>query len=149
LISEVEYYPLLSRLAEMGLCYKANNCWQIKSELLADFVVKTNQRGRGRIWQSKENEHVWQGLTELELSLPQAAALRFFLRHPYRQLSKADMMREIWPDEWPKVEDSRLDELIWQLRRRLEPDPIRPCYLVNGGQQSNGCYQFFPEGRAR
>ena len=40
-----------------------------------------------------------------------------------------------------------MEQVVAGLRRKIEPDPSRPCYLVNWRGTPEGGYQCFPEGR--
>ena len=38
---------------------------------------------------------------------------------------------------------------IAELRKKIEPNLARPCYVVTWRGRPEGGYQFFPEGRPR
>jgi hypothetical protein len=45
------------------------------------------------------------------------------------------------------VTDDSLYQVIGGLRKKVEPNPASPCYIINWRGQPEGGYQFFPEGR--
>ncbi|MEE8390037.1 MAG: hypothetical protein V3S14_04475, partial [Anaerolineae bacterium] len=60
-----------------------------------------------------------------------------------------DLIGSTWPDELRQqgVTDDSLYQVIRELRKRIEPDPAKPCYIVTWRGRPEGGYQFFPEGR--
>jgi len=63
-------------------------------------------------------------LTSLEFRL-----LRYFLDHPGAVLPRAELIGRIWEPEDVST-DRVVDQCVCQLRRKLEPDPQRPRYLL-------------------
>lgn len=141
------YYPVLTRLAEKGLCQQEKGKWCLNGKLLTAFVAGVKERGRGRIWYDNTTDTFWQGATRLELPPQHRLALHYFLQHPRKPLTKTKLIVAIWPDEWEDVNEDRLYQLIRQLRQKIEINPAYPVYLVNWRQKPEGGYQFFPEGR--
>ena len=43
--------------------------------------------------------------------------------------------------------DDALYQVVKELRRKIEPDPAAPRYLVTWRGKPEGGYQLFPEGR--
>lgn len=138
----------LNRLADKGLCQPQGDTWEITGELLAAFASRVEEQGRGRIWWDDQSSAFWQGTTRLDLSPQQQAALQYFMQNSHKRLTKTDLIMQLWPDEWEEVDETRLYTLIRQLRRKIDPTPPRPCYIVNWRGTPEGGYQFFPEGRA-
>ena len=66
------------------------------------------------------------------------------LRH-----TKTDLIVNTWPDELREkgVSDNALYQVIVVLRRKIEPNPATPRYLVTWRGKPEGGYQFFPEGK--
>jgi len=78
-------------------------------------------------------------------------ALLFFVRHPQVRHTKIDLILNAWPNDPCPLE--RTDDSIYQvirgLRRKIEPNPSKPRYIVTwrGTQPREGGYQFFPQGQ--
>ncbi len=64
-------------------------------------------------------------LTPLEYKL-----LAAFVRHPGRMLSRQQLLDEVWgPDTF--VTDRVVDNQVTNLRKKIEPDPEHPRYIIN------------------
>jgi len=137
----------LTRLAAKGLCRSNDGAWSINGTLLADFAAGVKEQALGRIWWDEPSNTFWQGSTQLDLSPQQQAILYYFMENAHRRLTKTDLIMHLWPDEWEEVDETRLYTLIRQLRRKLDPQPTQPRYIVNWRGTPEGGYQFFPEGR--
>lgn len=140
---------ILRELVKKGLCHRPTNHWKINGQLLARFIAKVKERGRGRIWYDEVTTEYWQGPNKLELTPQQQAALHYFLQYPHQLLTKTNLIVAIWPGEWEEVDEARLYQLIRQLRQKIEPNPTQPVYLIHWHAKPEGGYQFFPEGRTR
>ena len=55
--------------------------------------------------------------------------LELLARHPGRLISQDDLVRRVWGKDHHTVGDS-LRGYVARLRRKLEPDPARPRYLI-------------------
>ena len=64
------------------------------------------------------------GLTPLEFSL-----LQCFAANEGRAISRAQLLREVWQDE--EVVTRVVDTAVLGLRKRIEPEPSAPRYLVS------------------
>jgi hypothetical protein len=137
----------LKRLAAKGLCRYADEAWSTHGVLLEDFAAGVKEQALGRIWWDEESCTFWQGSVQLDLSPQQQAILRYFMENAHRRLTKTDLIMHLWPDEWEDVDETRLYTLVRQLRRKLDPKPTQPRYIVNWRGTPEGGYQFFPEGR--
>lgn len=138
----------LTRLAAKGLCQYHGDTWSINGLLLKDFAGDIKEQALGRIWLDEQSNTFWQGSTQLDLSPQQQAILYYFMENAHRRLTKTDLIMHLWPDEWEEVDETRLYTLVRQLRRKLDPKPTQPRYIVNWRGTPEGGYQFFPEGRA-
>jgi DNA-binding response OmpR family regulator len=79
-----------------------------------DFVKAEVRRGRHRF-----------DLTAIELKM-----LQHFVRNPNCVISRAQIIAEVWgPDVF--VTDRVVDTHVLKLRRRIEPDPAVPRYIVS------------------
>lgn len=139
---------ILKLLSQKGICRLINGRWEVNGQLLKRYALEKRNQGLGRISYDRETQVFWQGIKRLELSQQQQVAMEFLLTYPHQRLTKTDFMMALWPDEWEEVDESRLYQLIRQLRLKIEPHPARPVYLVNWRNLPEGGYQFFPEGRA-
>jgi len=138
----------LKRLAAKGLCQHHAGVWSINGTLLKNFAAGIKEQALGRIWWDEQSNTFWQGSSQLDLSPQQQAILRYFMENAHRRLTKTDLIMHLWPDEWEDVDETRLYTLVRQLRRKLDPRPTQPRYIVNWRGTPEGGYQFFPEGRA-
>ena len=74
-----------------------------------------------------------------------AALLAFLMKHSGEPVPRRTIMREVWRTDY--LEDTRtLDVHVSWLRRRIEPQPLIPTYLVT--QRGVG-YVFYPDGQER
>ncbi len=140
----------VNRLIAKGLCEQTETGWQINGELLAAYVVKTEGRSRGKIWLDEPTKTVYQGQTSIEgLTSLQKEVLIFLVKHPRLQHTKTDLIINTWPDELREqgVSDDALYQVMVTLRRKIEPDPANPRYLITWRGRPEGGYQFFPEGK--
>ena len=137
----------LTRLAAKGLCQQHDEVWSINGGLLEDFAASIKEQALGRIWRDEKDSTFWQGSAQLDLSPQQQAILRYFMENARRRLTKTDLIMHLWPDEWEDVDETRLYTLVRQLRRKLDPKPTQPRYIVNWRGTPEGGYQFFPEGK--
>jgi two-component system KDP operon response regulator KdpE len=67
--------------------------------------------------------------------------LEVLLRHPGKLLSQRQLLNEVWGPGYENAQGS-LRLYMAQLRRKLEPDPARPRFLLN---EPGMGYRFDPE----
>ena len=140
----------LNRLTLKGVCQFKDNYWQTKSLLLSKYIVNVDMPAKGRIWLDEESEEVYQDKTPLQSLTPlERGVLHFLLRHPRTRHTKSDLILNAWPDDInvEGVTDDSLYQVIGGLRKKIEPIPRKPAYLVNWRGVGEGGYQFFPEGK--
>jgi len=140
----------LSGLADKGLCRRTGDGWCILSDLFAAYVTDAEGQSNGKIWLDETTDELYQGQTLLgDLSPLERAVLHFLVRHPRVRHAKTDLIVSTWPDELRRqgVTDDSLYQVIKELRKRIEPNPTQPCYIVTWRGRPEGGYQFFPEGR--
>ena len=145
-----EQEQVLSRLAARGVVRPDTGGWHFSGELLAAYAATAAGRGLGRIWLDEVTGQAYQGKTPiLELSPLERSVLHFLIQQPYLRHTKTDLIVNTWPDELRRqgVTDDSLYQVIAGLRKRIEPIPSRPCYVVNWRGRPEGGYRFFPEGR--
>lgn len=63
-------------------------------------------------------------VTSLEFDL-----LYFLARRPGRVYSREALMDQVWGQD-RVVDDRSIDSLVSRLRRKLEPEPAKPCYIT-------------------
>jgi two-component system KDP operon response regulator KdpE len=66
---------------------------------------------------------------EVTLTPKENAVLLFLVAHRGRVLTHGAILREVWGPEYTR-ETQYLRNIINSLRRKIEPDPARPAYLV-------------------
>ncbi len=73
----------------------------------------------------------------------------YLLRHPRARVTKTQLIEGVWPDD--TVADGVMDDALYQvirgLRRKIEPEPGQPRFVVTWRGRPEGGYQLFPEGR--
>jgi two-component system, OmpR family, KDP operon response regulator KdpE len=78
---------------------------------------------------SFQERRVTAGGKSMKLSPKETDLLHYFVTHPNEALSHERILRAVWgPDYGGEVEYLRV--LVNQLRKKLEPEPSRPRYLV-------------------
>ncbi len=140
----------IRKLEAKGICRPVPGGWTIFSPLLAAYIAGADLQGRGRIWFDEATDALYQGVERLEgLSPLEQSVLEFLARHPYVRHTKTDLIVGAWPDELRRqgVSDDSLYQVIRELRKKVEPNPARPAYIVTWRGRPEGGYRFFPEGR--
>lgn len=141
---------VLKHLTKKGVCQPCETGWCITSELLTAFLDTKTGYGKGRIWWDAETEAVYQGSTLIQDLTPLGrGVLQFLLQYPRLRHTKTDLIVNAWPDELKKmgVSDDSLYQVIAGLRKKIEPIPAKPCYILNWRGKPEGGYLIFPEGR--
>jgi len=142
-------YGLIS-LADKGLCRQTDTGWRISSDLFAVYVAAAEGQSNGKIWLDESTDELYQGQTLVgDLSPLERAVLHFLVRHPRARHAKTDLIVSAWPDELRRqgVTDDSLYQVVRELRKKIEPDPAKPCHIVTWRGRPEGGYQFFPEGK--
>lgn len=140
----------LSQLQKKGISQQVQGEWRIFSTLFTEYVAQTEGRGRGRIWLEKGTEELHQGQTLLQgLTYLERNVLRFFIEYPRMRHTHSDIIEVVWPEEVQKegVTTETLYQAIRGVRKKIEPNPGKPVYIINWRGHPEGGYQFFPEGR--
>lgn len=142
---------LLSRLHNKGVCYPdGHKGWKVNGRLLTAYVAQVSGRSRGKVWLDSVTGNVYQGKTPIENLPPlERAVLSFLIQHPYARHSHTSLIEAAWPEDVHKegVSTEALYQTIRGLRKKIEPQPSAPCYILNWRGQQEGGYHFFPEGR--
>jgi DNA-binding response OmpR family regulator len=141
--------PALARLTAKGLCYHQGEiCW-INGDLLAAYVARIEGRIRGRIWLDEDAKVIYQGQSPVEeLTALQYEILRFFITNPRSKHTRDDIIDNAWPEEDQRegITPNALQVHIASIRKKIEPNPAQPRYLITWHGRPGG-YQFFPEGK--
>lgn len=145
-----QYHHALGSLAAKGLARRTDAGWRVFADLFATYVADAERESNGKIWLDETTDELYQDQTVLgDLSPLERAVLHFLVQRPRIRHAKTDLIVNTWPDELRRqgVTDDSLYQVIRELRKRIEPDPARPCYIVTWRGRPEGGYQFFPEGR--
>lgn len=139
----------LRRLTTKGLCHQKGPGWWISGGLLAAYVATVEGRVRGRIWVDEKAKCTYQGQEIVEgLTALQYEILRFLVKNPRIKHTHDDIIDNAWPEEDQRsgITPNALQVHIASLRKKIEPNPAKPRYLITWHGRPGG-YQFFPEGR--
>ncbi len=71
----------------------------------------------------------WDGQVLAQLPQLEWRLLRYLQRHPDRACTRTELQQAIWGKDPPSSPDA-LEQLVRRLRKRIEPDPQRPEYLL-------------------
>jgi len=72
---------------------------------------------------------VWRGASEIHLTPTEHDLLKFLVQHADKALTHGMILRAVWGPEYAG-ESQYLRVYIPQLRRKLEPNPARPRYIL-------------------
>jgi hypothetical protein len=140
----------LRSLQMKGLLQQDDEAWRIGSSLLEGYATAVGELSRGLVWEEDETGMLFQGKRPLDKLAPiEAAMLTFFIRNPYKKHSYGEIITAVWTEEesLDGVSDQALAKQISNLRKRIEPNPTKPIYIINFPGKPEGGYQFFPEGK--
>jgi hypothetical protein len=145
---EEKYRPALTRLQAKHLCQLTEAGWRLFSPLFTKFVARMEGVSAGKIRYDAKTERFFQGETELtNLSERDCRLLCYFLEYPLVAHTIDDLIEAAWPeDDSGGVSDESVQQAIRHLRKRIEPNPAKPCYLITKPRTG---YRFFPEGAPR
>jgi hypothetical protein len=144
------HLTVLQGLAIKGICRQQGNQWSIFGALFADYVAQSGGMSRGRIWHDPATDSLYFGPHPLgNLTPKEDAVLHFLVKTPGVRHSYTDVIVNVWSDEesYHGVTNDSLFQVIKGLRRKIEPNPAQPLYVVNWRGKPEGGYIFYPEGR--
>ena len=73
--------------------------------------------------------------------------MQYFLDNPRLAHRIDDLIEAVWSEEDSSgVSNEAVQQAIRHLRKHIEPNPAKPCYLIT--ERGTG-YRFFPEGAPR
>ncbi|MBV7329418.1 helix-turn-helix domain-containing protein [Chloroflexi bacterium TSY] len=143
----------LWQLADKGLCvqinYQDGPAWVINGALLSAYVANAQGRARGRVWLDESASQIYQGRNPIEeLTALEHGILSFLIGNPRMRHTNDDIIDHAWPDEERRegITTNALQVHISSIRKKIEPNPARPHYLLTWRGNPGG-YQFFPEGK--
>lgn len=117
-------------------------------QLKGSFLTLQHQTAmlyKGHFGWCSDRQQVYQHETPLLLTPMEFALLSFFLKHVEQVLPIQMIIEDVWdkkPLEKP-IDAANLRPLINKLRKKIEPNPAQPIYLLNA--KNNG-YIFYPDG---
>jgi hypothetical protein len=137
------------RLAQKGCCVRTEAGWRVRGELLDAFVARLTGRIRGRIWLDETTGAIYQGRQVLDDLTPlEYRILHFLVGQPHIRHTSDTIIDHAWPENENKegVTPNNLQVHISSIRKKIEPDPTEPRFLLTWHGRPGG-YQFFPEGK--
>jgi len=137
-------------LRTKGLLRQEENAWRIGSDLLKEYATAVGELSRGSIWEDEKTGMLFQGKRPLDNLPPtESALLTFFVRNPYKKHAYGEIIAAVWTEEenLDGVANEALAKQISNLRKRIEPNPTKPIYIINFRGKPEGGYQLFPEGK--
>ncbi len=140
----------LLHLQKKGLCYQVKGHWHIFSTLFNAYIEQIKGRGRGLIWGDIDTGELFQGRTPLDVLTPlERETMRFFIQYPRVQHTYTNIFEAAWPEDvqFASASNESIQQMIRGIRKKIEPNPAVPVYVVTWRGQPEGGYQFFPEGR--
>lgn len=143
-----KYRDTLVGLQTKGVCQQTKNSWHIFSPLFAKFVVEMDGLSAGKICYEPAAGCFFLGEQELSgLSERDRRLLQSFLDKPRLVHTIDDLIEAAWSDDDSGgVSNEAVQQAIRHLRKQIEPNPAKPCYLIT--EHGTG-YRFFPEGAPR
>ncbi|MEM7133540.1 MAG: winged helix-turn-helix domain-containing protein [Chloroflexota bacterium] len=146
------YRPTVAGLLEKGLLSHTDPGYRLFGTLFASHIATIEEASRGRISLEHASQTLYQGAEIIQdLTAKERSILQFLAEEPYVQHTYTDIIVAAWTDEerYHGVTNDSLFQVIRTLRRKIEPTPSKPVYVVNWRGKPEGGYQFFPEGRPR
>jgi DNA-binding winged helix-turn-helix (wHTH) protein len=127
---------IVERLVQKGLAKKGHaSDYHLFSPLLTAFVQQQNSVDETPIQMDPYRRSVWvngyevQGLTPLEYNL-----MAYLVKRRGQVCTRDELVQHLYPDEMSLkgtgVTDTRLDSLLKRLRKRVEPNPEEPQYIL-------------------
>lgn len=141
---------VLDELTAKGICRHQGKQRSLFGTLFTEYISEVGGMSRGRIWLEPNTQTLYHGQQVLDTLTPkEAQVLQFLVSHPGVRHSYTDVIVKVWSDEenYHGVTNEALFQVIKGLRRKIEPNPGEPVYVVNWRGKPEGGYIFFPEGR--
>jgi DNA-binding winged helix-turn-helix (wHTH) protein len=138
------------RLVDKGLMQELGSDLTIPADLLLAYVGQISEPAPGSIWFDPKSDNLFQGKAPLSsLSPMERNLLHFLVSHPRLRHTHTELIEAVWPEAVSKegVSTEALYQTVRGLRRKIEPVPSKPRYVVSWRGAPEGGYQCFPEGR--
>jgi len=84
--------------------------------------------GCGSLVLDRTSHRIWLGEVELALTPKSVMLLEYMMTHPDELVSRDRLLDVVWGWDYP-VGTRAVDTRIAELRRALEDDPAKPCYI--------------------
>jgi DNA-binding response OmpR family regulator len=99
------------------------------------------------LWVDEASRSVWVEGRQVSLSRKLYELLMLLYRRAGQVCDRATIAREVFKVEFfdPLIEETRINPLIGRLRKRVEPDPSRPRYIIT---HHGVGYVLYPRGRS-
>jgi DNA-binding winged helix-turn-helix (wHTH) protein len=123
----------LEQLRRKGVVLGSGENLQLFSPLFSAYVQGSEPQTGDDVRIDRKRRILWVGgyevkkLTRLEYEL-----IDYLENKRGQACSRDELIEHLYPDEWADkgITDNRLDSVIKRLRRRVEPDPKKPRYIV-------------------
>jgi hypothetical protein len=141
--------PVAQDLATKGCCSYDHTGWWINSDLLAAYIGRNSGTVRGRIWFDMPTRMIYQGQKPIDSLTPlEFAILRFLILNAHARHTSDSIIDQAWPpdENTHAITPNNLQVHISSIRKKIEPNPSAPRYLITWNGRPGG-YQFFPEGK--
>jgi hypothetical protein len=121
----------LIELQERGLIVRADSKWKVFSGIMQQYVLRQRQvrqmaglpTVRPKTKPASEDAMPQPAFTYLE-----GKVYQYLQSHAEEVCDKEEVKKAIWKDKLPS--DSTLQKIIERIRRKIEPDPDNPRYLI-------------------
>jgi DNA-binding response OmpR family regulator len=90
------------------------------------------EQAKTGLWMDEASRSVWVEGRQVSLSRMLYELLLLLYRREGQVCNRATIAREVFKVEFfdPLIEETRINPLIGRLRKRVEPDPSRPRYII-------------------
>ena len=134
-IDEVVAQPVSPRLFMAKV-----RAWLRRAQTIPSAVLEEVQSGAFRLDEGRRLLMMPGGHT-VHLTHLEARLLYVLMSRPNRTLETADLVERVW-GHYGQGDSALLKNLVYRLRRKIEPDPAQPRYLLTEGNQG---YRFRSE----
>lgn len=141
--------PSWNQLIRKGVCIYVDGQWRVAGDLLKRFVETAVSPLDGTLWFDDMTGNIFKGEAIVREMAPlEQSVLQFLLNNPFQRHTKTDIIVNAWPKELRSlgVTDDSLYQVVAALRRKIEPNPSKPSYLVTWRGRPEGGYQLYPNG---
>ncbi len=111
--------------------------WLRRAQVVPTEVLEEVQQGKVRLSPARRVVTL-NGSSPIRLTTLETRLLFLLMSHPSRVLDTDFLIERVW-GHYGNGDSVLLKNLIYRLRRKIEPDPASPCYLVT---EANQGYKF-------